>query len=455
MTQVMGFTADRGYTMRRLIPLFALLCLAVAAMPAQAAAAKKKKAKTPTVKRVSPMRVAVGRTITIRGKNFSSSRRKNTIVFRSPGKRNAFAKPKRASRTKLVVKVPGSVERLLKKSGTKRVATRFTLRVISVKRYGKRTPRRLSPVIVSATESGTLDCGKGTDFDNDLLSNAREKSLGTDPCLRDTDLDGVADYFEVESALDLNQRAVPYPGKRAWANPLDASDPGDDYDGDALSLREEHDLWAKARSNPAPSLLQVYTNDPYTPVFGGPYGTRPTFGGGSATMNYSDGQQATLTVTPGHAEFRSSLDFDGDGRLTDDERDGDGDGLRNVDEIRALMWQKHYPVGDDCGYEYKPVLPRSFLQVNYLDPDSDGDGVWDGNDDQDNDGVSNVDEVKPPYNYPPHPLFDACQEVTPLPVDGARNSSPTTPGGAPVRRHPYNPCLPYRSDTCARFGLRD
>ena len=63
-------------------------------MPAPAAAAKKKKAKTPTIKNVSPMRVAVGRTITIRGKNFSSSRRKNTVVFRSPGKRTAFAKPK-------------------------------------------------------------------------------------------------------------------------------------------------------------------------------------------------------------------------------------------------------------------------------------------------------------------------------------------------------------------------
>ena len=447
VTQVMASSADRGNTMRRLIPLFALLCLAVAAMPAPASAAKKKKAKTPTIKKVSPMRVAVGRTITIRGKNFSSSRRRNTVVFRSPGKRNAFAKPRRASRTKLVVKVPGSVERLLKKSGTHRIATRFSLRVVT-KRYGKRTPRRLSPVIVSATESGNLDCGTGTDFDGDLLPNTREESLHTDPCLRDTDLDGVEDYFEVESALDLNQRAVPYPGKRAWANPLDASDPGRDYDGDGLSLKEEHDLWAKAPANPAPSLLQSYTSDLDAPGFGGPYGTRPTFGGHSSARNYSDGKQATLAVTAGHPEYRSYLDFDGDGRLTDDERDGDGDGLRNVDEIRGLMYIKHYPPGDDCGYEYKPVLPRVFLQVNYLDTDTDGDGVWDGNDDQDSDDVSNVDEVQPPYNYFPHPVFDACQEITPLPVDGARNGSAT-------RRHPYNPCLPARSDTCARFGLRD
>ena len=250
MTQVTASAADRGKTMRRLVPLLALLSLAIAAMPAPAVAAKKKKAKTPTIKLVTPMRVSVGRTITIRGKNFSSSRRKNTIVFRSPGKRNAFAKPKRASRTKLVVKVPGSVERLLKKSGTKRIPTRFSLRVVT-KKYGKLTPRRLSPVIVSATETGDLDCGTGTDFDSDLLSNAREKALGTDPCLRDTDTDGVDDYFEVESALDLNQRAVPYPGKRPFPNALDPSDGAPagvgfsqyDFDGDGLTTLEEYRAW--------------------------------------------------------------------------------------------------------------------------------------------------------------------------------------------------------------------
>jgi len=433
--------------MRRLAPLFALLCLAVAAMPAPAAAAKKKKAKTPTIKLVSPMRVAVGRTLTIRGKNFSPNRRRNTVAFRGPGKRYAFAKPRRASRKKLVVKVPGSVERLLRKSGTKRIPTRFSIRVVT-KRYGKLTPRRRSPVIVSATETGNLDCGKGTDFDGDLLPNSREQALKTDPCLKDTDGDGVEDYFEVESALSLNQRAVPYAGKRPFTNPLDPSDAGHDYDGDGLSNKEEHDIWARASSNPAVSGLQAYTSDLNAPGFGGPYGTRPTYGAHSAALNYSDGKQATLSITPGHPEFRDSLDYDNSDHLTDDERDADGDGLRNVDEIRGLMWQQHYPAGEDCGYEYKPVLPRPMLQVQYLETDTDGDGVWDGNDDQDTDGVSNADEVKPPYNNPPHPVFDACQEVYPLPVDGARN-------GAATLRHPYNPCLPADSDTCRRYGLRD
>ena len=251
-------------------------------MPAPAAAAKKKKAKMPTIKLVSPMRVAVGRTITIRGKNFSSSRRKNTVVFRSPGKRNAFAKPKRASRTKLVVKVPGSVERLLKKSGTKRIATRFSLRVVT-KRYGKLTPRRRSPVIVSATESRRPGLRQGHRLRRrPAAPTPARTTLKTDPCLRDTDRDGVEDYFEVESALDLNQRAVPYPGKRPFPNALDPSDAGHDYDGDGLSIKEEHDLWAKAPATPSASLLQTYTSDPTPPASAAPTATGPRFGGRSA-----------------------------------------------------------------------------------------------------------------------------------------------------------------------------
>ena len=49
--------------------------------------------------------------------------------------------------------------------------------------------------------------------------------------------------------------------------------------------------------------LHVRTSTP--PASRGPYGTRPTFGGHSATLNYSDGDQTTVNVTPGHPEYRS------------------------------------------------------------------------------------------------------------------------------------------------------
>ena len=98
------------------------------------------------------------------------------------------------------------------------------------------------------------------------------------------------------------------------------------------------------------------------------------------------------------------------------------------------MTPAHYPPGEDCGYEYTPTLPRPFQQTDYLSWDSDGDGIWDGNDDQDSDDVSNVDEVVGP--------FAPCAPDSPLlPVDGAQD-------GLPARRSPYNPCLPYDSRSC-------
>jgi hypothetical protein len=81
-------------------------------------------------------------------------------------------------------------------------------------------------------------------------------------------------------------------------------------------------------------------------------------------------------------------------------------------------------------------------QVDWLDSDTDGDGVWDGNDDQDSDGVSNVDEILPPYQdcRPSSPAFARG------PVGNARD------GSNPLRQ-PYNPCLPdFNSAVCARYG---
>ena len=98
-----------------------------------------------------------------------------------------------------------------------------------------------------------------------------------------------------------------------------------------------------------------------------------------------------------------------------------------------------YPQDSLCGYAYKPLLPVSFAALDYLNWDTDGDGVWDGDDDQDHDDVSNVDEILPPYGPP-------CPETGPRsPING-------TPDGAERLRDPFNPCLPYRSRTCARYG---
>lgn len=103
----------------------------------------------PTIYSVSAMRANVGKTITIRGASFSAISRSNTVSFRGPDGRVVLAKPTRSSRTALVVRVPGRVERLLVQKDGRRLPTRFKLRVITG-RYGKLSLRRHSPVIVSA-----------------------------------------------------------------------------------------------------------------------------------------------------------------------------------------------------------------------------------------------------------------------------------------------------------------
>src|SRR5918999_5371657 len=139
------------------LALTALVPLAAAAEAsprAESAAAKK----TPVITMVSPMRVRVGALITIRGRNFSPRRRRNTVVFVGPGGRSAFAKPVRASRRRLVVRVPGTVERLLNVRDGSRMLTRIRLRVLAG-RFSRFTPPRLSPVVLSRFDTSGIGGG--------------------------------------------------------------------------------------------------------------------------------------------------------------------------------------------------------------------------------------------------------------------------------------------------------
>ena len=69
--------------------------------------------------------------------------------------------------------------------------------------------------------------GVDLDDDNDLLADALEVALKLDPCVGDTDGDGVEDGFEYQSAIDLNNDdyqspnvVIPFPGKPPYPNPL-------------------------------------------------------------------------------------------------------------------------------------------------------------------------------------------------------------------------------------------
>lgn len=400
-----------------LLALALLACLALA-LPALAAA--KKPAKRPVITRITPMRVQVGATLTIRGRGFSARRTRNTVVFRASNGRSAFAKPRRASARKLTVRVPPALARIL---GTK--ATRIKIRVLAG-RFSAFTPRRLSPVVLPSGSGpsgpgGQSSCVAG-DYDGDLLDGQTELRLGTDPCLADTDGDGVNDGYEVQSATDLNgypsTPPVPYPGKRPYPNALDPSDANTDYDGDGMTLREEFIMWTRYSADGVPRI------------------GRPTT---LANLLYSDGLQRSRPVpAPTSPPLLAWALYDGGSTfLRDGARDADGDGLGNWDEARGRMTEAWWPATHDGRNAPKE---SKYPDINFLDnadlpgrdafadPDIDGDGVPDGADDNDRDGISNQFELRRPADWQ------------------------STMGANPwAYTNPFNPCKPFNSARCHAY----
>lgn len=479
--------------------LLALAGFALLTAPAAAPAAKRT-VKRPAITRVTPMRLTVGETLTLRGRNFSPRRTRNTVVFRAPNGRSVFAKPSRASSRKLVLRVPAAVTRILEPG-----PNRIRLRVLS-RRFSSFTSPRLSPVLVAAGSRpgspGTpvapgspgspvapgapvtvRDCTPG-DFDGDLLPGAQEATLRTDPCVKDTDGDGVEDGFEYRSAVDLNDdefqspnTSLPYPGKRPYPNPLDPSDAKTSYDGDTLSQLEEQALWEYAVSQGAArtlSPLEYSDGEQYSKLTRGSDGHRvPTLAAVGYTKSQSFKSWASangydpVELSDGAPWYsgaaRSSYslfdfnrsgtataaelvyyDFDGNGYLSDDERDEDADGLTNSDETHGRATRAYWT---SCYRGEKPYVV-TYADPSPVDSDSDGDGVRDGADDQDHDDLPNLSELS---------RFAASG------IDDTKSGArlPCTPAdGLPVSNHasaygrvnPFNPCLPATwSRTCPRF----
>jgi hypothetical protein len=343
-----------------------------------------------------------------------------------------------------------------------------------------------------------------TDDDNDLLTDAQEGTYNTDPCAADTDGDGVTDGYEFRSARDLNDddyqsplnEYMPYPGTRPYPNPLDATDANTDFDGDSLTLKEEFKLWrytvevegaavpqdvARVGWNDADRLTysdgeqtSLVTRDPST-------GLRvPTMSVGAytkhqefvswltgkryrsvllnvrPTASWNDTSLPLTTQTFGifdvdlngetQAEVDGNSDLDGNGYISDDERDEDADGLSNYDESHGRMTPEFW---NEC-YDEETPYRVAYAGTSIVDPDSDGDGILDGADDQDHDDLPNVMELS---------RIDASH------LDDRKNGitckEPDPPAGAatPIQRHPlrygrvnpFNPCLPaVWSRTCTK-----
>jgi len=310
---------------RLLLPVTA--CLAVA-VPVQSAAAAK--LSYPSITKVSPLQLGVGDTLTVRGKGFRAGKGRNTVVFQRTGGRAVFVKADKATKTTISVMIPPKILSALGQNAGKPVATRFRVRVLAGRLGRHFTTDKNSPVIgpaaagtspagspaAGAGQTNLSDCDgdlvpdtKDADDDNDLLADDLEARLRTDPCKPDTDGDAITDGYEYQSAFDLNSTADPdpFPRKRAYANPLDAEDANQDFDGDGLTLSEEYRAWR--------------------------------FSGSPTPLSYSDG--SLYTGGRGAAVAADDpRDTDGSGYISDDERDVDADGLMNWDEAHGRMTPK-------------------------------------------------------------------------------------------------------------------
>jgi hypothetical protein len=475
-----------------LAALTALLVPAVAGTTAHA------KTHAPVVTRITPKHVSVGETMTIRGHHFRRGLNKNTVAFKRRGAKAVFVKADKGTTKMLRFTLPKRLEKILVvKNGTP-TATRLQVRVLAAK-FGKRFSKRsISPIVgpekppappKPAVVDPNADCdGDGVvnridaDDDNDLLSDSLEVSLRLDECNVDSDRDGIEDGYEYQSARDLNDDEdqnpntyLPYPTKRPYPNPLDKTDADTDHDGDSLTLDQEYRLWKYSTAHGEPRTLERLSysaGEQYSKSTraGGPgvrtpslladgYDKQADFLNWASGHGYLNVSLAGLGTTPWDAQTEwyaprdpvaDTFDIrdanrdhalslaerlyynDSNSYLDDAERDEDGDGLSNFDETRGCMSR---PLWDGLYKEEKPYT-LTYSGTDLDDFDTDGDGVLDGADDQDNDDVPNIME---------------CSRIlaSGLAPDARTATTARSPLPAAGWVNPYNPCLPHRkSRTC-------
>ncbi len=477
-----------------------LAALTALLVPAVAGTTANAKTRAPVVTRITPKHVYVGETLTIRGHHFRRGLNKNTVAFKRSGSKAVFVKAEKGTTKMLRVTLPKRLEKVLKVMNGTPTPTRLSVRVLAAKFGKRFTSRSKSPVVgpekppappKPVAVDPNADCDSDgtpnrldTDDDNDLLPDTLEKSLRLDECNADSDGDGIEDGYEYQSAKDLNDDEyqnpnayAPYPAKKPYPNPLDKTDADTDHDGDTLTLMQEYKLWkySIAHSGEPRTLerLSYSAGEQYSK------GTRAG-GTGVRTPNLlADGynkQAAFLAWTSGHgyrnvalanigtdlwdpqAEWYAPRDpvadvfdirdanrdhtvsaaerlyynRDGNAYLDDSERDEDGDGLSNFDETRGCMNRGLW----DALYKDEAPYPLSYSGTDLDDPDTDGDGILDGADDQDHDGIPNVMECS-----------RALAGNTGLDSRTATTARAGLPSQAWV--NPFNPCLPhFKSRTC-------
>src|SRR5215217_3455013 len=453
--------------------------LALVAGPATADAKAKKK--YPVITSVRPMETNIGKTLTIKGKNFKRGRNRNTVLFKRDGARAVFVKADVGTAKLLKVKLPAKLESVLKQVNGSAAMTTFRLRVLSGRLGRAFTTLKRSPKIGPALPPAPpkIDDQSVTNPDGDCDGDGQKNGIDADDdndLLSDTDGDGVEDGYELRSAQDWNddeyQAAngyLPYPSKRPYPNPLDGADGNTDHDGDTLTLKEEYDLWKFTVAHGAPRDLgqlsysageqySIYTRDaggkrrPALAAAG--YDKQAEFlgwadGAGYRTVEVSavgadwfaartpydirdaDRSGAVEGTPNGGASAAETTYYDqnNDTRLSDEERDEDADGITNFDETGGCMSSQDYW---SKLYDKETPYYLGYTGTRLDNPDTDGDGVRDGADDADHDDLPNLMECSRSLvtgiALEPHNL--------PTPDPGRLGALPN--GFV----NPYNPCLP-------------
>lgn len=340
------------------------------------------------------MKAGVGDQLTIKGRNFQSGKRRNTMFFKAGAKPAVAGKAEQATRTTIKVTIPATLEKYLAVKDGAAQPTRVRRRVLA-KRFAKSyTAVGLSPLVTlgNATAIGGPNAGPAADCDadwvvnnvdadddNDLLAGALDNGLKLNSCKADTDGDGMEDGWEYQSALDLTNTGetapLPYPGKRPYPNPLDGGDGGRDYDGD-VTMAQEHLLWR-------------------------------TLGAHDLVLFYSGGLKYSIAGLP----------YDGG-------RDADADALPTTSSSTATLSGQAWW---SAVYTSEQPYPDPYAGTSAIDPDSAGDGKLDGPDDNDHDLWTNAEEV------------DRFTIIGPSRGDGVHR----------YKVQPFNPCLPDdTSPTC-------
>jgi hypothetical protein len=141
---------------RRLLHITTLTVAAAALLPAGAAHGAKP---LPAITKVEPLRLGIGDTLTISGKNFRTGNGANTVVFKRTGKRAIFAKSAASSSTELTVVLPEKLRTALSKKNGSLWPTKFQVNVLT-QRFGKRyTAMAASPVIGPVATKALVDGG--------------------------------------------------------------------------------------------------------------------------------------------------------------------------------------------------------------------------------------------------------------------------------------------------------